>query len=74
MAKTVSNEKRRQTFYKVVNQYKYAELNLFGLDRFNNATCSICKVKLKFRDKDTLINHYESNRHQQNLKLEKLEQ
>ena len=73
MAKSASNEKRRQTFYKVVKQHKYAELNRFNLDKFNNATCSLCKVKLRFRDKDTLINHYESNRHQQNLKLEKLQ-
>ena len=73
MAKSAPNEKRRQTFYKVVQQHKYAELNRFNLDKFNNATCSLCKVKLRFRDKDTLINHYESNRHQQNLKLEKLQ-
>ena len=74
MAKNAPNEKRRQTFCKVVKQHKYAELNRFNLDRFNNATCSLCKVKLRFRDKDTLINHYESNRHQQNLKHEKLQQ
>ena len=73
MSKSAPNEKRRQTFYKVVKQHKYAELNRFNLDKFNNATCSLCKVKLRFRDKDTLINHYESNRHQQNLKLEKLQ-
>ena len=74
MAKNASNEKRKQTFYKVVKEHKYAELNRFNLDRFNNATCSLCKVKLKFRDKDTLINHYESNRHQQNLKQERLQE
>ena len=73
MAKSAPNEKRRQTFYNVVQQHKYAELNRFNLDKFNNATCSLCKVKLRFRDKDTLINHYESNRHQQNLKIEKLQ-
>ena len=61
MAKSAPIDKRRQTFYKIVQQHKYAELNRFNLDKFNNATCSLCKVKLRFRDKDTLLNHYESN-------------
>ena len=74
MAKTVSNDKRRDTFYKIIKQHKYAGLNRFTLDRFGNAVCPLCKVKLKFRDIDTLRNHNESNRHQQNLKLEKLQQ
>ena len=63
MSKSASIDKRRQTFYKIVQQHKYAELNRFNLDKFNNATCSLCKVKLRFRDKDTLLNHYESKRH-----------
>ena len=74
MAKTVSKDKRRDTFNKIVDEPKYSELNRFTLDRFSNAVCPLCKVKLKFRDIDTLRNHNESNRHQQNLKLEKLQQ
>ena len=46
MAKNTLYEKRRQTFNKAVQQHKYAELKRFELDRFNNATCTLCKVKL----------------------------
>ena len=74
MAKTVSNSKRRDTFNKIVNEPKYSELNRFTLDRFGNAVCPLCKVKLKFRDIDTLRIHYGSKRHQDNLNHEKLQQ
>ena len=39
MAKTVSKDKRRDTFNKIVNEPKYSELNRFTLDRFGNAVC-----------------------------------
>ena len=74
MVKTVSNDKCRDTFKKIVNEPKYSELNRFTLDRFSNAVCPLCKVKLKFRDIDTLRNHNESKRHQDNLNHEKLQQ